>query len=62
MSWMPRTIEEPPENVVVMTAIIDARGVERNVQKLKRVGALWFLPDSSMYIYYEPTHWEKKEK
>jgi len=48
--------DPPPQGKVVETAIIDARG-ERNTQKLKRVGRLWFIPDGSMYVYYEPNFW-----
>lgn len=52
----------PPINVVVDTKIDDANGV-RNEQQLKRyqrdptTRSLWFIPDGSMYVYYEPTHW-----
>lgn len=46
----------PDDGVVVMTKIYDAKG-ERNEQKLKRRGNLWFFPDDTMYVYYTPTHW-----
>jgi hypothetical protein len=46
----------PPENVVVVTKIIDEEG-ERNEARLKRKGNLWWLEDGSMYVYYTPTHW-----
>jgi hypothetical protein len=52
----------PPVDVVVETKIDDAHGV-RNVTTLKRyqreptTRSLWFMPDGSMYVYYEPTHW-----
>lgn len=49
-------IENCPENEVVLTKIHDADG-ERNIQKLKRQGRLWWLPSGSMYVYYTPTHW-----
>ena len=55
--WQP--IETAPENVVVNTKIDDVRGV-RNVCTLKRRGRLWFFPDESMYVYYEPTHWQPR--
>lgn len=58
-NWKP--IETAPEKVVVNTKIDDSKG-ERNVQKLKRVDNLWFLPDGSMYVYYTPTHWSKEPK
>lgn len=46
----------PSANDVVLTKIDDEHG-ERNIQKLKRRGGLWFFPDDSMYVYYKPTHW-----
>ena len=47
----------PPEGKVVETKIEDSHGV-RNEQKLFRKKNLWFFPDSSMYVYYTPTHWK----
>ena len=44
----------PTDGMVVETKIDDDQGV-RNVQRLKRVGRLWYAGD--MYIYYTPTHW-----
>lgn len=52
--WMP--IDTAPEGVEVMTKIHDADGC-RNEQSLKRQGRLWFFPDMTMYVYYQPTHW-----
>jgi hypothetical protein len=52
--WQP--IETAPEGEVVETKIDDALGV-RNQTRLRRKGRLWFSPDMSMYVYYEPTHW-----
>ncbi len=46
----------PPENVVVITKIIDEHG-ERNEERLMRKGNLWWMADGSMYVYYTPTHW-----
>lgn len=54
--WMP--IETAPEGRVVETKIDDVGGV-RNVQTLKRIGQLWFVPDGSVYVYYWPTHWRE---
>ncbi len=54
MNWQP--IETAPDKTVVMTKIDDAKG-ERNAQPLSRQGNLWFYPDGSMYVYYQPTHW-----
>ena len=47
----------PAEGVVVDTKIDDEKGL-RNEQALYRQGRLWFVPDGSMYVYYEPTHWK----
>ncbi|MCP4650413.1 MAG: hypothetical protein GY853_10090 [PVC group bacterium] len=47
----------PAEGEEVMTKIDDHKGV-RNEQKLVRKGNLWFFPDMSMYVYYQPTHWK----
>lgn len=46
----------PDEGVLVETKISDFQG-ERNRGALKRIGRLWFVPDGSIYVYYEPTHW-----
>lgn len=56
MNWQP--ISTAPENEVVDTKIDDHDG-ERNIQKMKRMGNLWWLPDGSMYVYYTPTHWKR---
>jgi len=53
-----RLIDSAPEGVVVNTIISDAGGL-RNEQPLKRKGNLWFYPDMSMYVYYQPTHWKE---
>lgn len=52
--WRP--IEEAPEATLVETKIHDAYG-ERNVARLRRSGRMWFVPDGSRYVYYQPTHW-----
>ena len=54
--WKP--ISSAPNGVVVETKIDDAFGV-RNQQTLKRSGNLWWFPDGSMYVYYDPTHWRE---
>lgn len=47
-----------PRNVPVMTKIDDHHGV-RNEQVLVRGSArLWFVPNTDMYVYYQPTHWK----
>lgn len=54
--WKNVRHELPPENVIIETKIDDEKG-ERNIQKLIRMGNLWWFTDKSMYIYYCPTHW-----
>jgi hypothetical protein len=51
-----KLIESAPDGVEVWTKIDDGEGI-RNVQTLKRLGRLWYFPDGSMYVYYQPTHW-----
>jgi len=53
-----RSIETAAGGVVVETKADDAGG-ERNVQKLKREGRLWWTPDNYMCVYYQPTHWRE---
>jgi hypothetical protein len=59
MNWIKCSERMPDRGVVVMTKIDDSNG-QRNEQSLKRhtQGRLWFYPDGSMYVYYEPTHWK----
>lgn len=59
MNWQP--IDTAPEGVTVRTKIDDGGGA-RNEQNLKRQGRLWFFPDMSMYVYYQPTHWREVRK
>lgn len=54
--WLPITAELPQDKIEVETKIDDPAG-ERNVVNLVRQGRLWFFPDMSMYVYYQPTHW-----
>jgi hypothetical protein len=49
---------QPNDGKVVDTKISDIGG-ERNHQRLKRQGRLWFFEDGSMYVYYTPTHWSE---
>jgi hypothetical protein len=44
----------PPENEVVET--MDSGG---NVQQLRRVKKLFWVPDMSMYVYYCPKFWKR---
>ena len=61
-NWKRCSSELPPLDVEVMTKIDDHNGC-RNEQMLKRcqrepnTRSLWFVPDGSRYVYYEPTHW-----
>jgi hypothetical protein len=55
--WISVKDELPTDSELVNTKIDDGRGA-RNEQPLKRYGPLWFLKDGSMYVYYEPTHWQ----
>ncbi len=67
-AWIPVTAKLPPVNVVVETKIDNPPGCVRNVQPLKRYQrspecrSLWFFPDGSMYVYYEPTHWREVKR
>lgn len=58
--WIPCSDRLPENDEVVETKIDDASGA-RNQQELRRHNRLWFFPDVSMYVYYEPTHWRTKE-
>ena len=55
--WISVKVQRPPMGIVVDTKLDDASG-SRNEQRLKLVSNLWFVPDGSMYVYYEPTHWK----
>ena len=59
-AWRP--IETAPEGVEVMTKIDDAEFGPRNETSLTRKGRLWFYPDMSMHVYYQPTHWKPLEE
>ena len=56
--WIETEKELPPDGEVVKTKISDQHG-ERNEGELQRRGRLWFLPDGSMYVYFQPTHWAR---
>ena len=63
-----RTIDSAPLGVEIETKIDDAEHGPRNETTLigERRGfahrTMWFLPDMSMYVYYEPTHWRPKQQ
>jgi hypothetical protein len=56
--WTSCAVEMPPENVMVMTKIVDDRGV-RNEQTLCWHSYLWWTDcgPTAIYVYYTPTHW-----
>ena len=59
-NWIDCKDQLPPLRQVVDTKVIKD-GKDFNVQPMKRDGVsgrLWFFPDNSMYVYYEPTHWK----
>ena len=56
--WVSLLDELPINNKIVLTKIEDSFGC-RMKQRLFRQNNLWFLEDSSMYVYYIPTHWWK---
>lgn len=58
-TWQP--ITTAPEGIEVDTKLDDAEFGVRNVQSMIRRGRLWWFPDGSMYVYYTPTHWRRKE-
>jgi hypothetical protein len=55
MEWVSCDYQLPPEGEVVLTKSGDQDPHER---PLIRRGTLWYLPDMSMYVYYDPTHWK----
>jgi hypothetical protein len=54
--WIRTIVELPTEDTVVWTKI-DNNNDPHNIVKLKRHRNIWFVPDGSMYVYYQPTHW-----
>lgn len=64
MSW--KTIDTAPSDQVVNTKIDDANGCRNEqalIQKLRgpQFRPMWWFPDLSMYVYYQPTHWKPVE-
>ena len=51
-NWTMTDTMPPPEGVVVLA--MDSGG---NVQKLKRVGRMYYFEDMSMYVYFTPKCW-----
>lgn len=56
IEWVSCRDKLPPWSIDVETKIDDEQGV-RNVAVLRLYRNLWWLPDKSMYVYYNPTHW-----
>lgn len=54
--WISVKDNPPMREIIVETKVDDDKGC-RNFANLKLVGNLWFVPDGSTYVYYEPTHW-----
>ena len=54
-NWTRVTDCLPEEGKVVET--ISTKGLQ---QDLKRSGRLWFVPDGSVYVYYEVAFWRDK--
>ena len=57
MDWIKCSDRMPPDNPIGHTKIADEQGT-RNKFKLMRINSLRFLPDKSMHVYYNPTHWK----
>jgi len=57
-TWIRCSDRLPQDGAEVRTKIDDKNGC-RNETNLKRQGNLWFYPDVSMYVYYQPTHWSQ---
>ena len=54
--WTLTANELPPEKELVET--LSPNGL---AQDLKYYHGLWWLPDMSLYIYYTPQFWRRKE-
>ena len=64
MSW--KTIDTAPLDQVVETKIDDASGVRNETSLIQKQRGpesrpMWWFPDMSMYVYYQPTHWRPLE-
>lgn len=55
--WIPTSEKVPDENEVVYAK--DSRG---HVQKLKRIGRMWWFEDGEMYVYFVPQFWKPIKK
>lgn len=59
MTWISVNDSLPPQKTVVKT-IIFQKEKGRMEQNLMLIGRKWFLPGSTVYINYSPTHWKQK--
>lgn len=57
MAWYRTADMLPEQGEIVDTKVDDWRGC-RNEQRLKFSHNLWWIPDGSIYVYYNPTHWK----
>lgn len=57
--WMPS--DTAPQGELVEATIIDEVG-HRPVERLRRSGRLWFVPDGTTYVYWSPSHWRPVEE
>jgi len=55
-NWVKVSDRLPPENKVVQTKIHKNR-VVKNESKLVLKGTVWWLPDFSTNVQFNPTHW-----
>lgn len=55
MAWYRTSDMLPEEGEIIDTKVDDLRGC-RNEQRLKFSHNLWWIPDGSTYVYYNPTH------
>lgn len=55
--WMRTKDERPPPGVLL--TVITGTGLETN---LIYSNNLWWLPDRSMYVYYQPVLWRVAEE
>lgn len=60
-----KTIESAPEGVPILTKIDDEHGARNETVLVKRTRIpgktrpMFWAPDGSIYVYYEPTHWKE---
>jgi hypothetical protein len=57
MTWYNTEKDLPP----VEGKLLECTTPTGDVVELKRSGNLYFIPDSSMYVYYKPVMWRYKQ-